>query len=62
MTSYGKILQIFFSVAHDPTQLNRQADFGTQYRAEIFAQSEAQRRRQGLYRAARHRACSGSRS
>jgi len=43
--SYGKILQIFFSVAHDPTQLNRQGpDFGTQYRSEIFAQSEAQRR------------------
>src|SRR5215475_12570634 len=45
VTSYGKILQIFFSVAHDPTQLNRQGpDFGTQYRSEIFAQSEAQRR------------------
>jgi peptide-methionine (S)-S-oxide reductase len=43
--SYGKILQIYFSVAHDPTQLNRQGpDFGTQYRSEIFAQSEAQRR------------------
>src|SRR5215510_4315451 len=45
VTSYGKILHIFFSVAHDPTQLNRQGpDFGTQYRSEIFAQSEAQRR------------------
>src|SRR5262245_10432430 len=35
--SYGKILQIYFSVAHDPTQLNRQGpDTGPQYRSEIF--------------------------
>jgi peptide-methionine (S)-S-oxide reductase len=41
--SYGKILQIYFSVAHDPTQLNRQGpDSGTQYRSEIFPQSEEQ--------------------
>ena len=41
--SYGKILQIFFSVAHDPTQLNRQGpDSGPQYRTEIFPQSEEQ--------------------
>ena len=45
VVSYGKILQIFFSVAHDPTQLNRQGpDYGTQYRSEIFPQSDAQRR------------------
>jgi len=41
--SYGKILQIYFSVAHNPTQLNRQGpDTGPQYRSEIFPQSAAQ--------------------
>ncbi len=43
--SYGKILQIFFSVVHDPTQLNRQGpDSGTQYRSAIFTTSDEQKR------------------
>src|SRR3954454_14464863 len=43
--SYGKILQIFFSVAHDPTQLNRQGpDSGTQYRSAIFTANDEQKK------------------
>ena len=43
--SYGKILQIFFSVAHDPTQLNRQGpDVGTQYRSAIFTANDEQKK------------------
>ena len=41
--TYGQLLQIFFSVAHDPTQLNRQGpDTGTQYRSTIFAANAEQ--------------------
>jgi peptide-methionine (S)-S-oxide reductase len=43
--SYGEILQIYFSVVHDPTQLNRQGpDTGTQYRSNIFYADDAQRK------------------
>jgi peptide-methionine (S)-S-oxide reductase len=43
--SYGKILQIFFSVVHDPTQLNRQGpDVGTHYRSAIFAVNDEQKK------------------
>ena len=41
--SYGRLLQIFFSVAHDPTQLDRQGpDTGTQYRSALFFRTPAQ--------------------
>ena len=41
--TYGRILQIYFSVAHDPTELNRQGpDVGTQYRSAIFPTNAAQ--------------------
>jgi len=43
--SYGEILRIYFSVAHDPTQLNRQGpDVGTQYRSAIFYADASQQR------------------
>jgi peptide-methionine (S)-S-oxide reductase len=42
--SYGRILQIYFSVGHDPTELNRQGpDVGTQYRSAIFFKTPAQK-------------------
>ena len=43
--SYGRLLQIYFSVVHDPTQLNRQGpDVGTQYRSTIFPTNDEQAR------------------
>ena len=48
--SYGTILQIYFSVAHDPTQLNRQGpDVGTQYRSAIFYADDTQERVANAY-------------
>jgi peptide-methionine (S)-S-oxide reductase len=43
--TYGQLLRIFFSVAHDPTELNRQGpDVGTSYRSAIFYMNEDQKR------------------
>lgn len=43
--TYGQLLKVFFSVAHDPTQLNRQEpDIGRQYRSSIFFASDEQKR------------------
>jgi peptide-methionine (S)-S-oxide reductase len=43
--SYGQLLKVYFSVAHDPTELNRQGpDYGTQYRSSIFYGNDEQKR------------------
>ena len=48
--TYGQLLRIFFSVAHDPTQLNRQGpDVGTSYRSAIFYTNEEQKRIAAAY-------------
>jgi len=48
--TYGQLLRIYFSVAHDPTQLNRQGpDVGTSYRSAIFYTSEEQKRLAAAY-------------
>jgi peptide-methionine (S)-S-oxide reductase len=48
--TYGELLRVFFSVAHDPTELNRQGpDEGTQYRSVIFYSNDEQKRVAGAY-------------
>ena len=50
VVSYGTLLKVFFTVAHDPTELNRQGpDAGTQYRSTIFIANEAQRAAAAAY-------------
>ena len=48
--SYGQLLKVYFSVAHDPTQLNRQSpDSGPQYRSQIFTTSVVQQKVANAY-------------
>ena len=48
--SYGQLMQVFFVVAHDPTQLNRQGpDVGPQYRSAIFYRNDQQKREAEAY-------------
>jgi peptide-methionine (S)-S-oxide reductase len=48
--SYAQLLKVYFSVAHDPTQLNRQGpDFGTQYRSAIFFTNAEQKKMAQVY-------------
>jgi peptide-methionine (S)-S-oxide reductase len=48
--TYGELLRVFFSVAHDPTELNRQGpDEGTQYRSAIFYANDEQKQIAGAY-------------
>ena len=50
LITYGQLLRVYFSVAHDPTQLNRQGpDVGTSYRSAIFYANEEQRRLANAY-------------
>ena len=48
--TFGQLLMVYFSVAHDPTQLNRQGpDTGSQYRSAVFYSNEVQKRIIGAY-------------
>ena len=60
--SYGQLLRIYFTVAHDPTQLNRQGpDVGASYRSAIFPRDEGQRRVASAYIEALNEARTGGR-